>query len=445
VRKFQARAGAGLQAYRFALNPTPAQERALRSHCGASRFAFNWAVRRVNATWWQRKAEESYGIPEDQRAPWRSCSLPSLRKDWNQAKGTVAPWWADNSKEAYSSGLAAAARAFDNYAASRNGRRKGPKMGRPRIKSKHRARLSCRFTTGVIRCEPRHAVLPRIGRIRLHEDASKFVGKVEAGSARILTATIRFERRRWFVSFAAETERAALSPANPDAVTGVDLGIKTLAVLSDGREVPNPRHLGGALRKVRRLSRRASRRQGPYDPAARRKQAPSKRWKRASADLARAHGRVADLRRDSTHKLTTGLAREYWTIVVEDLNVAGMTRNRRLARHIADANFGEIRRQLAYKTQWHGGQLIVACNGTRSLQLAGTESPGRLQARGGVTRLPRPSGPARCANPALSRPGQAPAGRRSAAGVRTSGMPPARRRTRARAARRRKCLRRCAG
>ncbi len=83
-------------------------------------------------------------------------------------------------------------------------------------------------------------------------------------------------------------------------------------------------------------------------------------WWAASADLARAHGRVADLRRDSTHKLTTGLAREYRTIVVEDLNVAGMTRNRRLARHIADANFGEIRRQLAYKTQWHGGQLIVA-------------------------------------------------------------------------------------
>ena len=105
-------------------------------------------------------------------------------------------------------------------------------------------------------------------------------------------------------------------------------------------------HHGGPGR-CRRCARTGTRAKGTVAP-----------WWAASADLARAHGRVADLRRDSTHKLTTGLAREYRTIVVEDLNVAGMTRNRRLARHIADANFGEIRRQLAYKTQWHGGQLI---------------------------------------------------------------------------------------
>jgi IS605 OrfB family transposase len=146
----------------------------------------------------------------------------------------------------------------------------------------------------------------------------------------------------------------------PDAVIGIDLGVKTLAVLSDGRKIPNPRHLGVALRKVRRLSRAVSRRQGPYDPVARRRRSPSNRWKRASADLGKTHGRVADLRRDSIHKLTTELAREYGTIVVEDLNIAGMVRNRRLARHIADAGFGEIRRQFAYKTGWHSGRLIVA-------------------------------------------------------------------------------------
>jgi len=360
VKKFEARAGTALQAYRFALDPTPAQDRNLRSHCGASRFAFNWAVARINASWAQRKAEESYGIPEDERTPWRNWSLPSLRKDWNQVKDDVAPWWAENSKEAYGTGLANAARAFGNYAASKNGKRKGPKMGRPRRKSKRRSSLSCRFTTGAIRCEARHAVLPRLGRIRLCENASALVSKVEAGSARILSAVIRFERGRWFVSFSAETERAVCTPARPEAVAGVDLGIKTLAVLSDGREIPNPGHLGGALRKVRRLSRAAARRQGPCDPAARLRRTPSNRWKRASADLGKAHGRVADLRRDSTHKLTTSLAREYGTIVVEDLNVAGMVRNSRLARHISDANFGEIRRQLAYKTEWNGGRLIVA-------------------------------------------------------------------------------------
>ena len=285
---------------------------------------------------------------------------PSLRRDWNQLKDGVAPWWAENSKEAYSTGLANAARAFGNYAASRNGKRKGPKMGRPRRKSKHRSRLSCRFTTGAVRCEARHAVLLRLGRIRLCENASALVSKVESGSARILSAVVRFERGRWFVSFSAETERAVCAPARPEAVTGADLGIRTLAVLSDGREIPNPGHLGGALRKVRRLSRTLSRRQGPYDPAARRRRTPSNRWKRASADLGKAHGRVGDLRRDSTHKLTTSLAREYGTIVVEDLNVAGMVRNRRLARRISDAGFGEIRRQLVYKTEWNGGRLIVA-------------------------------------------------------------------------------------
>jgi putative transposase len=360
VKKFGARTGRALQAYRFALDPTPAQDRDLRSHCGASRFAFNWAVGRVNATWAQRKAEESYGICEDERTPWRDWSLPSLRRDWNHLKDGVAPWWAENSKEAYSTGLANAARAFDNYAASGNGKRKGPKMGRPRRKSKHRGRLSCRFTTGAIRCEARHAVLPRLGRIRLCENASALVSKVESGSARVLSAVIRFERGRWFVSFSAETERAVRAPARPEAVAGADLGIKTLAVLSDGRQIPNPGHLGGALRKVRRLSRTQSRRQGPFDPAARWRRTPSNRWKRARADLGKAHGRVADLRRDSTHKLTTSLAREYGTIVIEDLNVAGMLKNRRLGRHIADASFGEIRRQLTYKTAWNGGRLIVA-------------------------------------------------------------------------------------
>jgi putative transposase len=349
-----------LQAYRFALDPAPAQERGLRSHCGAARYAFNWGLARVKANLGQREAERSYGMTGAALTPPLSWSLYSPRKDWNTAKGDVALWWAENSKEAYSSGLDALARALGNWHAWRTGKRKGPRMGFPRFRPKHRARLSCRFTTGVIRCELRHAVLPRIGRIKLHEDASALVSKVEAGSARILSATIRFGRGRWFVSFTAETQRATHATRQPDAVIGIDLGIKTLAVLSDGRKIPNPRHLGVALRKVRRLSRAVSRRQGPYDPAARRRRTPSNRWKRASADLGKAHGRVADLRRDSTHKLTTELAREYGTIVVEDLNVAGMIRNRRLARHIADASFAEIRRQLAYKTDWHGGRLIVA-------------------------------------------------------------------------------------
>jgi putative transposase len=132
---------------------------------------------------------------------------------------------------------------------------------------------------------------------------------------------------------------------------------QTLAVLSTGEEVPNPRHLSGALRKLRRLSRTMARRQGPARRAGRE---PSNRWRRASAAVAKAHGRVADQRRDGLHKLTTRLAAEFGTVAIEDLHVAGMVKNRRLARHVADASFGEFRRQAEYKAAWRGGRVIVA-------------------------------------------------------------------------------------
>jgi IS605 OrfB family transposase len=138
---------------------------------------------------------------------------------------------------------------------------------------------------------------------------------------------------------------------------GVDLGVSNLAVLSTGVIVPNPRHLDAALRKLRSAARVMARRAGPDRQAGAQ---PSKRWARARARLARLHARVANLRRDGLHKLTTSLARGYGTVVVEDLNIAGMLANRRLARRLADAGFGEIRRQLADKTAWNGGTLAVA-------------------------------------------------------------------------------------
>lgn len=130
-----------LQAYRFALDPTPAQDRALRSHCGGARFAFNWGLRRVKASIGQREAEKSYGIAGDDLTPALSWSLYSLRKDWNAAKAHVAPWWAENSKEAYSCGLANLAVALQNWKDSRTGKRKGMRAGFPHRKDKHRARL----------------------------------------------------------------------------------------------------------------------------------------------------------------------------------------------------------------------------------------------------------------------------------------------------------------
>ncbi len=344
-----------LLAVRVALDPTPTQERALRSHAGGARVAFNWGLARVKANLSQRAAEKSYGITGEDLTPFVDWSFYGLRKAWNLAKINVAPWWRENSKEAYASGLERLARALKSWSASRGPKRKGAKVGFPRFRSKHKARPSIRFTTGAIRADGTTAVLPRLGRIKLHEDVTnRLLG------ARIRSATARFERGRWFVSFTLEQEINRPAPARPGAVVGIDLGIKTLAALSTGEQIPNPRRLNKALRKVRRLSRTAARRQGPYDPAARRRRSPSNRWRRAAAALGQAQGQVADKCQDAIHKLTAGLAATYGTVVLEDLFVAGMVKNRRLARHVADASFAEIRRQLAYKIGWHGGTLIVA-------------------------------------------------------------------------------------
>jgi IS605 OrfB family transposase len=347
------------QAYRFALDPTPKQVRALASHVGASRAAYNWALASIMARISQREAERSYGFGGDDLTPFGSWSLPSLRKRWNQVKADVAPWWAENSKEAYASGIRNLVRGLDAWRDSKAGKRKGPPVRFPRFKSKRHGAVSCTFTTGVIRIESdrRHITLPRLGALRLHESARKLARRIEAGTARILSATVKREGGRWFVSFACEVDKAMRTPVQPDAVVGVDVGINRLAVLSTGETIVNPRHLAGASRRLRRSCRRMSRRQGPDRRTG---QKASNRWKRAVARVGHTHARIANLRRDGLHKLTTRLAAEFGTVVVEQLNVAGMLRNRRLAKAISDCGFGVIRQQLTYKTEWNGGRLVMA-------------------------------------------------------------------------------------
>lgn len=171
VRKFRPQPGFQVQAFRFAPDPNASQEAAPRSHCGAARVACDWAVGWVTASWWQRRAEESCKVAEASLTEWRPWSLPALRKAFNAARHTdpgFAGWWEANSKEAYNTGLANAAAAFDNYAKPKNGKRRDKRMGTPRFKPKRKARLSCRFTTGAIRVDDggRHVTLPRPGTIR---------------------------------------------------------------------------------------------------------------------------------------------------------------------------------------------------------------------------------------------------------------------------------------
>lgn len=229
----------------------------------------------------QREAERSYGIAEDDLTPAISWSMYSMRKAWNRAKDEVAPWWGECSKEAYASGLERLAASLGNWQDSKKGKRKGPRTGFPRFKSKRRAVPSVRFTTGAIRLEDdrRHVTLPVLGTLRTHESTRKLHRRVAAGTARVKSATVRREAGRWLASFTVEVQRAERTPARPDAVIGVDLGVKTLAVFSDGRPAaPNPRHYDAARRKLGRLSRAVSRREGPDRRTGRK---PSNRWRRA--------------------------------------------------------------------------------------------------------------------------------------------------------------------
>jgi putative transposase len=154
-----------------------------------------------------------------------------------------------------------------------------------------------------------------------------------------------------------EITRARPAPSRPGTAVGVDLGVKSLAVLSTGEVIDNPRHLEIVQRRLRRSQRQASRRRGPDR---RTRATPSRRWRRTRARVARLHAAVANARRDGLHQLSTRLVRSYGTVVLEDLNVAGMTRNRRLARHVAGVGMAELRRQIEYKARWAGVHVYVA-------------------------------------------------------------------------------------
>lgn len=350
-----------IRAYLFALDPTEAQAEAFRSHCGAQRFAYNWGLDQIKANLGQREAERSYGIAEDDLTPPVSWSAYSLRRAWNQAKAEAAPWWADNSKEAYSSGLANLSTALTNWRESKTGRRKGRKVRFPRRKRLRDSRLTCRFTTGSFGLGPatdrRRIQLPRVGLVRTHESTRKLARRVEAGTATIRSATLSFQRGRWHVSFSVELPDPTPPARTNNRVVGVDVGIKSLAVLSTGEVVPNPRHLDTALAALRRMQRKCSRRRGPDR---RTKTKPSNRWVKAKTRVTAFHIQVANQRRDGLHQFTTQLVAQHDVIVVENLNVAGMVRNRRLARHISGLGLGEMRRQIEYKAPPAGSLVVVA-------------------------------------------------------------------------------------
>jgi len=152
---------------------------------------------------------------------------------------------------------------------------------------------------------------------------------------------------RWYVTFTLDTDTPEPLEKTGHAV-GVDLGVRDFAVTSDGDKIPNPRHLERRARSLARYQRRLARcRKGSANRA------------RATGKVARAHRKARCARRDFLHKASARLVRAADTIVIEDLNVSGMVRNRRLARAIADCGWAEFRRQLAYKCERAGRNLVV--------------------------------------------------------------------------------------
>jgi putative transposase len=384
VARFEVPDGWMAQSYRFALDPTPTQVRDLESHCGAARFAFNHMLAHAKAVLSQREAERSYGVGEGALTPSQGWTLPALRRTWNQRKPVVAPWYGENSKEAYNTGLDALARGLEAWSKSRSGDRKGSPIGFPRFKSKHRATKSVRFTTGAIRVEPdrHHVTLPRLGSVKTLESTRKLARRIEAGTARILSATVKYDGGRWYCAFqtlVAGKQRPAHARRSPRPIVGVDAGVRDLLVVAapDGTEVdriPAPKPLAAAQAKLARLQRRAARRHGPWNPDTKHRQDTSKRWHRAQTQIAKTHARVAHLRHHALHEATTTLAQQHSVIVVEDLNVAGMSRKgaarkRGLNRALGDASLASVRTMLTYKTSWYGATLVTADRWYPSTQL----------------------------------------------------------------------------
>lgn len=311
-----------MKAYRTELDLNDVQVTACMCHAGAARWAYNWGLRRKI---------ESY--EETGKSP----SAIDLHRELNVLKKTDVPWMYDVSKFAPQEALRNLDKAFEGF--FRRCKFGAERKGYPLFKSRKRGIGTFTFSGG-IKATDSTIQLPRIGVVRLKERGYLPVGE------RITSATVSERSGRWFVS--VRTKEEPVRPLGAEVI-GVDVGLKSLAVLSDGTTFESPKALRKSEDRLKRLQRSVSR-----------KKKGSKNRKKAVSILARQHYRVACVRNDAIHKCSNAIAKRAHTVVIEALNVAGMLKNHCLARAISDAGMAELHRQITYKMEWAGGTVIQA-------------------------------------------------------------------------------------
>lgn len=311
--------------HKVRLEPNNKQATGLSRAAGVSRFAYNWGLEL-----WGRQYEEFKRGERDTKP-----SQLSIRRELNAIKREEFPWMLESTKCAPQEALINLGKAFDRFFKKQGSYPKFKKRG---------VRDSFKLSAGQFAVTSEGGVprlrIPRVGMIRLSE-APRFDGE-------LVSVTVSRTADKWFASLMFRMDDVGATPSESTEVAGIDLGVREL-VVSNGDRFQVPREYRRAERRLKRAQQSVSR-----------KEKGSKNHQKAKAKVARIHYRTACIRSNWQHQVTTRLVNDYATLVIEDLNVAGMKKNRSLAKSISDVGFGELRRQIEYKAAQSGTEVVVA-------------------------------------------------------------------------------------